>query len=158
MNNFDINSFLKNIHKKYFGKNLLLFLCGVIISSFTFNLFYQRYNIVVSGTGGLSVLINNYIDFDVSIILLILNLLCLLIGFIFFGWDYALKMLAITFISPMFVKGTSYITNMIDLGNTSLFLVMIILIIHLNTGIRLEVSMMLIELHTFIISNHMKRY
>lgn len=126
MNNIDINTFLKEVHKKYFGKNLLLFLCGVVLSSLAFNLFYQRYNIVVSGTGGLSVLICNYIDFDISIILLILNLICLTIGFIFFGFDYAIKMLAITFISPLFVKSTSYITDMIDLGNTSLFLVMVI--------------------------------
>ena len=126
MNNIDINAFLRDIHKKYFGKNLLLFLCGVIISSLTFNLFYQRYNIVVSGTGGLAVLINNYIDFDVSVVLLILNLICLLIGFIFFGFDYAIKMLAITFISPLFVKLTGYVSDMIDLGNTSLFLVMVV--------------------------------
>lgn len=124
--NFDINTFLKEVHRKYFGRNLFLFICGVVISSITFNLFYQRYNIVVSGTSGLSVLISNYINFDISVILLILNLLCLMIGFIFFGWEYAVKMLAITFISPLFVKSTSLITNMIDLGNTSLFLIMIV--------------------------------
>ena len=124
--NFDINTFLKEVHRKYFGRNLVLFICGVVISSITFNLFYQRYNIVVSGTSGLSVLISNYINFDISVILLILNLLCLMIGFIFFGWEYAVKMLAITFISPLFVKSTSLITNMIDLGNTSLFLIMIV--------------------------------
>lgn len=126
MNRNEINTFLMRVHKKYFGKNLFLFIFGVVISSLAFNLFYQRYNIVVSGTSGLSVLLSNYIDVDVSIILLVLNLICLVIGLVFFGWDYAFKMLAITFISPLFVKSTSYIANMIDLGNTSLFLVMVI--------------------------------
>jgi len=126
MNNFDVNGFLYDLHKKHFLKNLLLFLFGVFISAFAFNLFYQRYNIVVSGTTGLAVLLDNFIPIDVSIIILVLNLLCLMIGLIFFGWEYAAKMLAITFIYPLFVKVALPITNLIDLQDTSLFLIMVI--------------------------------
>ena len=126
MNNFDVNGFLYDLHKKHFLKNLLLFLFGVFISAFAFNLFYQRYNIVVSGTTGLAVLLDNFIPIDVSIIILVLNLLCLMIGLIFFGWEYAAKMLAITFIYPLFVKVALLITNLIDLEDTSLFLIMVI--------------------------------
>ena len=126
MNNFDVNAFLKDLHKKHFLKNLLLFLAGVLISSFAFNLFYQGYNVVVSGPGGLAVLLGNFITVDASIIILVLNLICLMIGLIFFGWEYAVKMLAITFISPLFIRSTLYVTNLIDLGETSLFLIMVI--------------------------------
>ena len=126
MNNFDVNGFLLDLHKKHFLKNFLIFISGVIISSFAFNLFYQRYNIVVSGSSGLSVLLHNFINVDVSLILLILNLVCLIIGLIFFGWDYAIKMLAITFLSPLVIKSSGYFTNMIDLEDTSLFLIMVI--------------------------------
>ena len=126
MSNFDINLFLNNLHKKYFGKNLLLFLMGTLISALAFNLFYQRYNVIASGTSGLSILLGNFIDIDVSIILLILNLICLVIGLIFFGYDYAIKTLAITFIFPLFVKYSSFLTNLIDLEDTSMFLVMVV--------------------------------
>ena len=127
MSNFDVNAFLLDLHKKHFLKNLLTFLAGVILSSFAFNLFYQRYNVVVSGSSGLSVLLSNFITkIDISIILLVINLICLMIGLIFFGWEYAIKMLAITFLSPFFVKCTGYVTNFIDLEDTSMFLVMII--------------------------------
>ena len=126
MNNFDVNGFLYDLHKKHFLKNLFLFLFGVFISAFAFNLFYQRYNIVVSGTTGLAVLLDNFIPIDVSIIILVLNLICLMIGLIFFGWEYAAKMLAITFIYPLFVKVALPITNLIDLEDTSLFLIMVI--------------------------------
>ncbi len=127
MNNFDVNAFLKDLHKKHFLNNLLLFLAGVILSSFAFNLFYQRYNVVVSGSSGLSVLLSNFITkIDISIILLVLNLICLMIGLIFFGWEYAAKMLAITFMSPFFVSCTSYLTDLIDLEDTSMFLVMVV--------------------------------
>lgn len=126
MNNFDVNVFLNDLHKKNFWKNFCLFIFGIILSSFAFNLFYQRYNVVAGGSTGLSILLDNFISMDISIILLILNLICLLIGLIFFGWEYAIKMLAITFIYPAFVKITLYVTNLIDLEDTSMFLVMVI--------------------------------
>ena len=126
MNNFDVNAFLHDLHKKHFLRNLVFFLLGVLISAFAFNLFYQRYNVVVSGTTGLSVLLSNFLSFDISIIILVLNLCCLMIGLIFFGWEYAVKMLAITFIYPLFVKSSAYLTNFVDLEDTSLFLVMVI--------------------------------
>ena len=126
MNNFDVNGFLNDLHKKNFWKNFCLFIFGIILSSFAFNLFYQRYNVVAGGSTGLSILLDNFISMDISIILLILNLICLLIGLIFFGWEYAIKMLAITFIYPAFVKITLYVTNLIDLEDTSMFLVMVI--------------------------------
>jgi len=126
MSNFDINAFLGDLHKKNFLKNLIIFLFGVLLSAFAFNLFYQRYNVVAGGSTGLSILLNNFINVDISIILLVLNLICLLIGLIFFGWEYAAKMLAITFIYPAFVKVTLYLTNLIDLEDTSMFLIMVI--------------------------------
>ncbi len=126
MSNFDVNGFLIDLHKKHFLKNLVLFLLGVLLSAFAFNLFYQRYNIVVSGATGLSILLNNFINIDISIIILVLNLICLAIGLIFFGWEYAVKMLAITFINPLFIKLALVVTNTIDFEDTSMFLIMVI--------------------------------
>ena len=126
MNNFDVNGFLSDLHKKNFFKNLVLFLIGTFLSAFAFNLFYQKYNVVSGGSTGLSIILNNFFNLDISVILLILNLLCLLIGIIFLGWEYAIKMLAITFISPLFVKSSSYITNLINLEDTSMFLIVVI--------------------------------
>ena len=126
MSDFNINEFIKDLHKKNFARNLLTFLLGVIISAFAFNLFYQRYNIVAGGSTGLSLILSNFSRFDVSVIVLIIQLGCLIIGLAFFGWEYAIKMLAITFIYPFFIKSTSYVTDMINLEDTSLFLAMVI--------------------------------
>ena len=115
-----------DLHKKNFMKNLWFFVCGVTLSAFAFNLFYQRYNIVIGGGNGLAILLSNFIDVDISLIILIINLICLIIGLIFFKWDYAAKMLAITFLFPLFVKGSIYVTDLIDLEDTSLFLAMVI--------------------------------
>ena len=126
MSNFDINAFVADLHRKHFAKNLITFLFGVLLSAFAFNLFYQKYNVVAGGSTGLSILLDNFVNVDISIILLVLNLICLLIGLVFFGWEYAAKMLAITFIYPAFVKMTLYLTNLIDLEDTSMFLMMVI--------------------------------
>ena len=126
MSDFNINDFIEELHKKNFAKNLFTFLLGAIIAAFAFNLFYQRYNIVAGGSTGFATILSNFSRFDVSVIVLIIQLSCLIIGLIFFGWEYAIKMLAITFIYPFFIKGTSYITDLINLEDTSLFLAMVV--------------------------------
>ena len=126
MSNLDINKFLYDLNKKNFAKKLWTFFVGVAISSFAFNLFYQKYNIVIGGGNGVSILLSNFLPVDVSLIILVVNLVCLIIGLVAFGWDYAVKMLAITFLYPVFVRGAAYLTNVIDLEDTSLFLSMVV--------------------------------
>ncbi|MBR7042017.1 MAG: YitT family protein [Bacilli bacterium] len=126
MYNLNINGLLMDLHKKNFMKNLWKFSAGAALSAFAFTLFYQKENIVIGGGNGLSILLSNFLPVDVSLIILVVNLICLMIGLIFFGWDYAVKMLAITFIYPVFVRGTVYLANAIDLEDTSLFLKMVI--------------------------------
>jgi len=99
---------------------------GMLISAMAFNLFYEPYNVVPSGSGGLALLISNFIEIDLSLIVFIINIILLLIGLIFFGYGYAVKMLTITLLYPSFLKATTLITRYIDLENTSLFLIMLI--------------------------------
>lgn len=126
MNNFDINEFISRLRKKNFLRNLLLFLFGVFVSALAFDLFYQQYDVVAGGATGLSILLKNFMEMNVSVILLIINLLCLMIGLIFFGWEYAIKMLAVTFLYPLFTSSLLGLTNHIDLEDTSMFLIMVI--------------------------------
>jgi len=122
----DVATILKDAYKKNFGYRLFLFVMGMLISAMAFNLFFEPYNIVPTGSSGLSFLISEIIDVDVSIITLGINLILLLIGYIFFGWDYTLKTIAVSLLYPSFLKSTTLITRFIDLENTSLFLVVVI--------------------------------
>lgn len=126
MNKFDINIFIKKLHKKRFGYNIFLFAMGMLIMAFAFNLFFDRYNIIPTGSSGLSLLISEFVPVNVSVIILIVGLICLILGLIFFGFEYAFKMLIITLIYPFFVSSTSIITRLIDLEDTSLFLIIVI--------------------------------
>jgi len=125
MNKFDVNKFLDELYKKNYGKKIFLFVMGMLISALSFNLFYDPYDIVPVGSSGLALLIANYVSFDVSIIIWIVSLVLLLLGLIFFGFEYASKMLAVTILYPFFVTSTTLITRYINLDDTSLFLIMV---------------------------------
>ena len=125
MNNFDINLFFEKLYKKNFGKNLFLFVMGLLLGALAVNLFFEKYNIVSSGSSGLAILLANYSSFDISLLIFIISLICLILGLIFFGYEYAAKMLAVTFIYPLFVACTSFLTKYIDLEDTSLFLIVV---------------------------------
>ena len=114
------------INKKNLGNKMFLFVMGMLISALAFNLFYEPYNVVPSGSGGLALLVSNFIKLDLSLIVLIINVILLVIGLIFFGFGYAIKMLAITLLYPSFLEATTLITRYIDFENASLFLIMLI--------------------------------
>ena len=117
---------LDRLEKKNVGLKLFYFAMGLLISAFSFNLFFEPYDVIPTGTSGLGLLLSSFIKVDVAIIVLIINLILLIVGLIFFGYDYALKILGVTLMYPIFLKSTTLITRFIDLENTSLFLIMVI--------------------------------
>lgn len=126
MNDEKIQLFLNSLIKKNIGKNLCLFVIGTFLSALSFNLFYKSYDIMASGTGGLSLIIGNYISVNNSLLIFIIGLICLVLGLIFFGWKYALKMVMITFFYPLFVELTDGFINYVSFEDVSLFLIAII--------------------------------
>jgi len=116
---------LAKISNKNYGQNFFLLIVGTLIGAFSFNLFYYPYNVIHTGSTGLAVLINEFLNIDPSIMIFIVNSLLLLLGLIIYKKDYAIKYLLITIIYPIFVKSTTLITNHIDLEQSSLFLIMV---------------------------------
>lgn len=127
--NKDINKSVSNIvdtiKKKYLGRNIFLFSMGLLISALAFNLFYEPYNVIPTGSSGLSFLLSKLSGLDMSLVTFGISVILLLIGYLAFGFNYALKMVAVTILYPVFLKSTTLITRFIDLENTSLFLIMV---------------------------------
>jgi len=119
------NHILYNITNKNYGKNFFLLIVGTLLGALAFNLFYQPYDVIPTGSTGLSVLVNEYFKIDQAIMIFIINFLMFLIGLIVYKPKYATKYLLITIIYPIFVKATTLITNDIDFEHSSLFLIMI---------------------------------
>lgn len=125
MNKGYVNELMDKLHKKNFGKRFFMFVMGMLISAFAFNLFYDKYDVIPTGSSGLALIVSEFISIDKALVIFIISLICLLLGLIFFGYEYAIKMLAVTFFYPFFVSSTTLITRYIDLEDTSLFLIMV---------------------------------
>ena len=121
-----VSDIIDNLAKKNFGRNIFLFAMGMLISALAFNLFFEPYNVIPVGSSGLVLILSNFIDMDISLISFLISLVILVIAFLFFGFDYSLKLIAVTILYPTFLKSTTLITRFIDLENTSLFLIMVI--------------------------------
>ena len=124
-NNLFVDELLERISKKNLGLKMFYFSMGLLISAFAFNLFFEPYGVIPTGSGGLAYLVAYVINSDVALITFIVNLILLFVGLIFFGYDYALKIVAVTIMYPVFLKSTTLVTRLIDLEDTSLFLIMI---------------------------------
>ena len=120
-NNLSVYELLDRLSKKNLGLKIFYFAMGLLLSAIAFNLFFEPYEVIPTGSGGLAYLISYIINYDVAIITFIVNFILLIVGFIFFGYDYALKIVAVTVMYPVFLKATTIVTRLIDLENTSLF-------------------------------------
>lgn len=121
----DINKLIKEINHKDYTKRFLIMLCGLLISSFAFNLFFVPNNIVVGGISGLSLIIKEYFHIKPSLFISIASVFLIIISFIFLGKEKTLNTLVVVIIYPIFIEGTSKITVHINLDTSSLLLTII---------------------------------
>lgn len=121
-----VSDIIKSLEKKNFGRNLFLFVMGMLISALAFNLFFDPYDVIPTGSSGLALIISRIVDVDVSLVTFFISIIIFIIALVVFGFNYSLKLVAVTVLYPTFIKSTTLITRFIDLENTSLFLIMVI--------------------------------
>lgn len=119
------SNILEVINKKHLGERLFYLVLGALIGALAFNIFYGPYNVIPTGSTGFAFLLTKFINIDISLMTFIVNFILFIIGIICYKKEYGIKYLLITIIYPIFLSATSIITKNIDLGNTSLFLIMI---------------------------------
>lgn len=90
-------SLIKDIKGKYFNrkffKEFLLINLGVFLVALSFETFLDRYNIIVGGVSGLSIILNNTVlsFIPTPLIVLIINTVLLLIALLFLGKSFFFK-------------------------------------------------------------------
>ena len=107
-------------------KNFFMFVMGILISAFAVSVLYEPHDIVTSGSTGIAILLTKIIDIDLSLMIFALCSLLLVIGFAVFGLEYGSKNILITILSPIFVKTTSLLLNIIEFNEVSLFLLAVL--------------------------------
>lgn len=94
-----------------------LVLClGLFLYALAFNLFMLSQNFVVGGVSGISIILHKLFALDTSLTVFVLYLVLTIIGFIFCNKERMYSAVASTFLLPMFIKITSFITLDINIS------------------------------------------
>lgn len=116
----------KKIKDKNTYRNFCEFIIGMLITSVAVSVFYKPNNLVTTGCTGLSIIIANYINVDLSLIVFSLSSVLLAVSFCVFGLEYGAKNILGTILFPIFIKAASLINVFVTFNNTSLFLLILI--------------------------------
>lgn len=103
---------IENILSKNALTRFSEFLLGIFIVSVTFNVLILPNNIVY-GVGGIGVMLKDYID--PSLIILISSVFLLILSYIFLGKTKTASSVIGTFLYPLFVKLTEWIPNYVNM-------------------------------------------
>ena len=89
---------MKNILNKKRIKEFLLINLGVFLVSFAFTFFLDKNNFIFGGVSGIGIILKNLFGDKIpsSIIILIINTILLIIGWIFLGKSFFLKTVFVT--------------------------------------------------------------
>lgn len=87
---------------------------GVMIASFSVSFFLDPINLVIGGVTGLGVILKSLLSYDISLFILLINILLLIVGLIFLGKSFFLKTAYGSILFPLFVKLFSLIYDAIS--------------------------------------------
>lgn len=87
-------------------KNLGLVVLGTLVLAFGCAIFVVPSQLVTGGVTGISIIIDEIIDgaVDIDIVIGVITWALFFLGFIFLGWDFAIKTLASTIIYPVAIS------------------------------------------------------
>ncbi len=113
-------------------KKYLLLLFYLFLASLNLNLLLKPLNLVTGGTQGIALILSYLTHLSPSLLILIINIIAIIISFSFLTKEHTKSALISTFIYPLFIKLTSYIT--LNIYNNYFFIVLAGLIFGLTCG------------------------
>lgn len=112
--------------KKFYDKNkikrYLWTLVGILICAISYNLFVFPNNIVFGGVGGISIIVENFIAINPSLVMLIFSFIFGIIGFIFLSKGRVFRSVLGAILFPVFVEITSFLTDYIVINTDDILL------------------------------------
>lgn len=118
------NNIISQIYKKDVLKRYLFFIIGLILMSFSYNVFILP-NDIVFGVGGLGVIFYRTMNIDPSIIILIGSIILLILSYFLLGREQTTNSVIGSLLYPVFIKIMSPICSYVDLGTTELIVLVI---------------------------------
>lgn len=105
--NFNFKELVKEVEKKDFWLKIIATLIGIFALAINYNLFLLHNNLVTGGASGISIILAKYVDINPSIILLVLNILFIIISYIFLGFKKTNMSIIGSILYPIFVSLTA---------------------------------------------------
>lgn len=118
----------KNLIKRYF-----LLIIGLLIYATAYNVFFVPNNLVYGGSGGIALILKDYID--PSITIMSISIIALVLGYIFLGKRYALNALIGSLLFPLFVELTKDVTLPVPSDDMMLIVICGSVLIGFATGL-----------------------
>lgn len=119
------NDVIKNIKKKKLISRYITLILALLISALVFNIFLVSTNIVSGGLNGIAIIFKSLYKVDPSVVIFVISIILLIISFIFLGVERTAGSIVSTFLYPLLVKLTSYITEFIVVDTGELILIAI---------------------------------
>lgn len=122
---YDINNLIFKLNVKNTYKNFFLFMMGMVLSAVAVSVFYSSFDFAVGGRTGLAIIINNYLNIDLSLVIFAISAILLVISFFVFGMEYGSKNILGTILYPIFLKAATLFNYFVDFKEVSPFLVIV---------------------------------
>ena len=107
-------------------KKYIILMIGVIIEALSFVFFLDANNLCATDVGGLSVIFNRLYNIDVSLFILIGNLLLIIVSFIFLGRNKTLKTIFGSLAMPLVIYLSKPLVSLIDFSSIDVVLLAIL--------------------------------
>ena len=114
---------LNKIYSKNRIKRYLWMFLGVLICAITYNIFIFPYDIVFGGVGGISIILENFINLKPSILMLLCSLIMCFIGALFLSREKVVRSLLGAIMFPVFVELTTFVTNIIVIKDADMLVI-----------------------------------
>ena len=118
----------KNLLKRY-----ALLVIGSLIYATAYNVFFVPNNLVYGGSGGIAMIIKDYID--PSITIMAISIITFILGYIFLGKRYALNSLIGSLLFPLFVELTKNVSLPVPTDDMMLIVICGSVLIGFATGL-----------------------
>ena len=107
-------------------KKYLTLVFGVLIEAIGFSLFLEPNNLSATDVSGLSIIFERLYNVDISIFILISNLLLIVVSFIMLGKKNTINTIVGSLLLPLFISLTHPLSSMIDLSGIDMIVISVI--------------------------------
>ena len=104
---FDYRELIDIVQSKNFWPRLFIMIIGVFIMAITYNTFLLHYEIVIGGTSGLAIIINELFNISPALFIFIVELFLLIFSFILLGTKTTGMTIIGSLLYPLFISITS---------------------------------------------------